>query len=1073
MVSIIIDGLDECDKPKDVVELFKDIHQLPNVRLLFLARQDEELEHIALRHIPGLQMVDITHYNDEDIIKFIGTEVSELARTNSAVSAEANAIAQRVSQEACGMFQWVNLILYDLHFAKTKDDVFRTIDRFPRELNEAYANTFHRLSQAPGFEPDITVLVLKLLLAAYRSLNWEELAMAVQLQKELDSRRKFDAPTLQDCIDIAVQKSRALPDNYFSFLGPLVDIRSRNANNEHPTESSTTTNRLVRTVVICHHSLYQWIEGSEKSVNRAALWWEQVHFTRTDAHKTSAGLSLVMLSSRSMLSRYLQDFYHPAQSATPFLNYSGEYWFAHLRAVGASTKFPHLTVKEQLQVTGEPIILSDLTQMMLNHSMDIVAGVCAGLSSSLGKINVQKVEQLSKIIAMRSLKVALLPASESIASVKKSIPDLFEVIREPQFQRAAMTKNHQDSTAHDITSGSLGPKLDSEVALHILATMTSWSSDASLSNWRQRRSRKRQIELLCQTARNLRRLAILLAVDPVRAWTYAQIGDFGTSPLAALAYASEAIDTYLAASLLAPELFSHYDMAYQFNTQPGHKYHGLVSAARHELAIRDYNGFDSAFYKENIMEHYRISKWEWNTIRMLLAAIEMSSVDPYEMNSMLRLWVIEHALYTREGMDSWISAIQLVDGVPFQKLSDCAMNITERFIVLTSAAVAFFFKYLTFVYPPLEHVFVSARMFLGWTAMTFQPTLSLLFSNWNDFWIAFCFYLLRCKYAPWIFGSVRASPWTDLKGIFADPKGYSPVGWPYATGWISAIFFATQYLFFGFLLIDDLGKAYGGSTDGIFPESLGRRISWRLNWTNNDAPSILRKFGRALKTHGFHWFATFRRIIIIEMMFLFLSYWVFDLIQSASAVVTSTLWSWKNAITYASQLAGYAYSRSAGLAVGMKWIARVYFWSFCLGRYQESSLVGLVYRYILLPALTVPSNFFQSSIKALADQRDTFLGLLGSFETFVIQAVKQVDFRTLVFSTAAGICCLCFLLWYVMNDPLSLQSAARSCSKAGEVARKATSIENPAAFLNWKVNEIDPYAMIAFRGSLDDLDREV
>ncbi|OBT38828.1 hypothetical protein VE00_10774 [Pseudogymnoascus sp. WSF 3629] len=1059
LTHIIIDGLDECDKPKDLVEPFKDIGQLHNVCLLFLARQDEELEHIALRHIPGLQMVDIADYNGDDILDFIQTKVFELARINNAISAEADSVVQLISLYACGMFQWVHIVLYALHFAKTKDDVFSTIDRFPRELNEAYENTFHRLSQAPGFELDISVLVLKLLSAAYRSLNWEELAMAVQLQKELDSHRQWDAQTLQDCIDIALQKSRALPHNYFSFLGPLVDIKLSSANNEHPTEPGTTISRLARTVAICHHSLYQWIEGSETSVNRAAPWWEQVHFTRTEAHKTSAGLSLVMLSSRSMLSRYLQDFYNPSRSATPLLNYSGTYWFAHVRAVGASTTFPHLKAGGQHYVTAEPLILSDLTQMMLIHSMDIVAGVCAALSSSLEKINVQNVHNLTKVIALRSLKIALLPASESIASVKKALPDLSKVIQKPQLKRAAMLRNHQDSTAHDTTSGSLGPKLDSDIALQILTNM--------------RRSRKRQIELLCQAARNSRQLAILLAVDPIRAWTYAQIGDSGISPLVALAHASEAIDTYLAASLLAPELFSHYDMADQFSAQRGHRDYGLLSAARHELTVRDYNGFDSAFYRENIMEHYRISKWEWNRTRMLLAAMQMSSVDPYGMDSMLRLWVTEHSLYSRESIESWMPAIQIVRNVPFQKIRGRAINIEERFLGFMSAAVVFLFKYLTFVCPPLEDVFVSARMYFLLVTTAVRPTVSLLFSNRNDFLVAFCFYLLRCRYAPWILGSARITPWTDLKGIFVDPKGYSPAAHPYVTGWMGAIVFAAQHVFILFLMIDDLTNAYEASTGDIFPESLRRRTSFRLNWTNSDASSILQKFESALKSHSFHWFATFRRIIFIEMAFLRLSYLVFDLVHSAAAAATSTLWSWKSAINYALKLAGYVYGRSSGIVESIKWIARSTFWIYLLDRYQEKSLAGLFYRHIVHPALTFLSNFFQGSIQALANQRDACLALLDSLETLVIQAVKQLDFRSLVFSTAAGICFLGFVFWYAMNDPLSLQSAARSCSKAGDVAKKATSIENPTAFLKWKANETDQFAMITFRGSLNDLDGEI
>ncbi len=116
-------------------------------------------------------------------------------------------------------------------------------------------------------------------------------------------------------------------------------------------------------------------------------------------------------------------------------------------------------------------------------------------------------------------------------------------------------------------------KLDSEIALHILAMTKQWGHRRVKGRVPQNDCPgRRHIELLCQAARNIRRLAILLAVDPVRGWIYAQTGHSGISLLAALAHASEAIDTFLAASLRAPEPLSSYDMADQFTTQIGHPY---------------------------------------------------------------------------------------------------------------------------------------------------------------------------------------------------------------------------------------------------------------------------------------------------------------------------------------------------------------------------------------------------------------------------------------------------------------------------------------------------------------------
>ncbi|KAK3393261.1 hypothetical protein B0H63DRAFT_14817 [Podospora didyma] len=1069
LTHIIVDGLDECEKPRDIVDLFKDISKQPNVRILFLARQDEELEHMALRGIPRLQMVNITDYNSSDILSFIQNAVSELALVNNAVAADAPTVVERISRDARGMFQWAHLVLYELHFAKTRDDVLRTMERFPHGLNEAYAKTFHRLSQAPAFEPDILALVFKLLTASYRPLTWEDLAMAVQLQKELDSRRRLDVQSLQECINDAVEKTRQLPANYFAFLGPLVDIRQSAANNSRAADPGTTASRPTRTVALCHHSLYQWIDGSEKSVDSAAPWWKHMHFTRAQADVTLSGLSLAMISSKLTLSAHLQDFYSTCRSTTPFLNYSGEYWFAHLRAVGASANLPRLTAAAQRDVNVSLIPLSNLVEMVLNNSMDLAAGVCAALASSLGAVSMDKVSSLSKVMALRGLESALLPASQSIASVKKALPQLFEVDQESQFQTTAMTRNQQDSTAHD-TSRALGPKLDSEIALHILAMIQRWGTDAKGANSSKQLSRKRHIELLCQAARNIRRLAILVAVDPVRGWIYAQTGDSGISPLAALAHTSEAIDTFLASLLLAPEPLSSYDMADQFNTQVGHPYHGLVSAARYELATRQYDGFNSEFYREHIMEHYRISKWEWSTMRVFLAAMEMSSANSYHMHTVLRGWVAQHRL--SHNKDDSSTAVVVVSNLRFQNFSSRAITLKESVGLLMSATAAFLFKYLTYVCPSLENVFLTMRGNFLFITGFLRPTLGYLFANLNDFLVGFCIYLVRCRYAPWVFPSPRTTPWTDLKGVIENPEGYIPdSSSPLGVGWIPYIIYLVQGMLLLLLTMIDTVNYLDSETGDALTKSLHRRTSFRLGFTSDGTPPILRKVERSLETYGFYWFSNFRRIVVIEWIILTLSYWVFDLIRSAAVAVASALWSWKSAITYGFQLVGYSYGRTAGFFEVAKLYARFHFWVYLLARYRDTSLAGYLYRYVLLPASTFLWDLLRWPMQAVAARRDDFLALLGFLEGLMVHAIKQVDTRTLIFSTAFGIPCFGLLFWYVLSDPLGLDSAARSCAKAGRVSRELTGIEDPAGFLEWKgASHADPNAIIAFTGTLEDLE---
>ena len=1111
--SIIIDGLDECERPKDLVDLFRDIGRHNNVRILFLARQDHELEHFAMQDIPGLQMLDIINYNNRDILSFIETKVSELAHINTFVAADASSVVEQILRDARGMFQWVNLVLYQLRQVKSKDHLFKQMRSFPKELNEAYAKTFHRLSQTPAFELDILSLVLKLLTVSYRSLSWDDLAMAVQLQKELDCRRRqyhrrrLDPQSIQQCIDTAVGKIAELPDDYFAFLGPLIDIRPTTTTTSSTSDDAPTT-RPPRMVALCHHSLYQWIEGTEQRVDHATPGWKEIHFSRSQAHGALAGLTLAMMTSTTMLGAHLQYLYRYTRCPVPFLNYSGEFWFAHLRAVGGSAGFALLTaaVDGQFPVEAEPVPMSlaDLSRMVLANNMDMAAGVCAALSAALGAVSIDKVRGLPKVMALRGLQLALLPASEGVASVKKALPELVHATEEFHASHQASRHLHvggeeekeeeEDLFVHGVEgSKSLGPKLDSETALHVLHLTKRWVDNDS-STWKRLSGSgggpplKQRIALLCQGARDIRRLAILLAVDPVRGWIYAQTGETGISPLAALAFASEAIDTYLAASFLSPETFKSYDMAGQFTTQAGHPYHGLVSAASYELATQNYNGFNSEFYRENIMEHYRISQWEWSTIRFLLAAMEMAPPsgsfypNAFRMHATLEGWVANHNLFSVDSDGNrrqFMAPVDIVGAVPFRKLSTrAAISVKQSLGLITRATAAFLFKYVTYICPPLENTLLNMQDQFLFIAGTIQPTIRYLVINWKDFFVAFGFYLLRCRYFPWLFGYSRTTPWADLKGVLADPEGYIPVASsPYGYGYIPMILFFVQYGIIILLTISDTAKlVFDSKTGKLVPESLKRRTSFKLGWTSDSAPAFLRKIERAVETYGFHWFSSFRRIILIEMVVLNCSYWVFDLIRSSAHAVTSALWSWQSALTYALQLVGYVYGRTAGFVNAGKLYLRVLFWIYLLGKYRDSSAAGYAFRWVVLPTCHYFLGVFQGVILAVAARWDAFLSGLDTLEGFVLQGIRQIAPRTLIFSTAIATPILGCLFWYIFSDPLALESAAQSRERAGKISKEIAGIENPAKFLKWNGpnrSGLDPAGVIAFTGELKDLEKEI
>lgn len=1048
-----------------------------NVRLLFLARQDQELQQTAsqtLTEVPW-QDFDISYYNAQDIHSFIQAQVASLSKKNTFVAAEAGIIADQVFEQSRGMFQWVKLIMYALEGAKTKHEVLSTINHFPKKLNEAYTSTFNRLSQRPGFNSDRAILVLKLLSVAYRSLTWEELAMAVKLQQKVDEIQHVGLQSMQDCITFAEQELETLklegPD-YFSFLGPLLDIRCTTVT-ERSAKAGDTIERPVTIVTMCHHSLQQWIDGSESLVDRDSDLWKQYHFTRIEAHHALASLSLVMLSSKSAVTEYLRTYYTP-DNAQPFVNYSGTHVFAHVRAIGTSAPLYRMNDRTERDGPQKKIFLFDMAKIMLKHNLDIAAAASAALSKSLADIEMKQVRHLPKVVAVRRLKTVVLPASKSLLEVTSHFDEILGAVRELMMAR----KNRSNDYGEDLTSespfrdtalGSLGPELDSNLALRTLETIKSWASRDQHFTQQQKSRWEYQVKLLCKTTRHLRQLAILLSVDPVRAWIYAQVGETGIAPLVALTYASEGSDAYLAASLLDREIFRKHDLTEQFSASPDHPYYGHITATSHELSTKGYNGFDTTFYKESIMQHYRISKWEWTRTRLLLAAMEMGAVSPYWMNTILKEWIFEHGLFPNDARDA-ISAIQIIDQVPFQEVMSRVLTWRDRVFIGIEVGVVYSFKYLTHVYPPLEGLFADARWLVQMLTTVLRPTLQLLFSNRTDFLIALIFYFARNRYAPWVFWNIRSNPLVDLKGIIRDPKDYIPVritGWPFPPGWISLIVIMVQETGFWYWIIFGLFDPNDANTIGI-DKDLERRTSFRIDWANADTSTVFDKIKRAFLSHGPAWLDSFTRIICLEKLFLYSSYWVFDILRDSAQLLMTEFWNWSKALSYAMQMVGFVYGRTAGLLA----LLRMYFWLAVINRYKSTSLAGLVYRYIALPAWDKLLGASKEFFKYLVDRRDAWTRFLDSIEEMLLRLVRQLEFRTLVFCTAAGICAFAFLFRYMTADPLGLHSAAQSCNEAERLARKAAGTKDPMQFLGWHAGSTD-HLMLSFNDQLVELDREL
>jgi hypothetical protein len=1017
-----------------------------NLRILLLGRQDEVIEEEIQSALPKTLTVDIAEHNTKDIIDFIVDKVADLGGRSLFIAEEAEVISARVAEKAQGMFQWVNLVLDALKTAKSKRDILKTLEEFPPQLDEAYTITFRRLSQRLDFKKDTAVLALKLLSAAYRSLQWDDLAVAVELQRELDEHHHLPIDTVVKCVHNAIQSARSLPENYFSFLGPLVDIRHGS------TESQNLNGISPRTVHICHHSLSQWIAGFGSNTPAELDPCAQFKFAQIDSHIAISTLCLTILSSKEQLLDYLTFIYQPALTHTPLVNYAGEYWSYHLRIAGGPRNLPWQDGLMVNNLGGEKLTQSDFAFRTLQHSIDIAAEICAALSHAISLINLEKVRDLAKVVAVRNLKLALLPASQDLSMLKPVLVEIFTMTKERQTKLKTDIEEGKLSAMPSDRQRTLNKSLDSEIATQVLSTLE--PTKGRLTKLFAQDKYDRNLRLICRTSRNLRQLSILLAADPLRAWMYAETGGHGVSPLAALAHASEAIDTYIGASILPPFHPTRYDFRDQFIAELGHQDYGLVIAARHELAVRNYDGLDTIFYQQHIMERYRISSWEFNKIKYFIAALQMDASDAYYLDQIIRGWIVTHNLHPKGKLENHNSAFSIITSLRLRRFEKEAGRVKERLLEALVTALQglsiFCVKFITFICPEAEHLYISAGMYIGLVRVFLKPTVKHLLENWKDLAISLLLYSLRCRYAPWIFAGGHQRTKEDLLGILADPMGYVPEYQPVRQGgWFLFMLFMTQELIFWAISVLDILDVQ--SKNDMLPDILLRRISFRID-PRAGVEAKMQKMGKAVSTHGFYIFLGFRRIIFLERIFLIVIYWIYDLIRSSALITISKRWNWSDARLYAIQLVSFAYGRSAGVMGSMKLFARIYFWTWLTSHYQPSAVFGLIYRYILAP---VGMIFLQTSqyIFRITEGRLQLPSQFGnSFRSVIFVVLSYLETRTLVYCVAGMVCTFGVFFWYITKDPLGLKAASRSCSEAERLAIEITGFRDATASLKWRAD---------------------
>ncbi|KAH8820667.1 hypothetical protein F5884DRAFT_57550 [Xylogone sp. PMI_703] len=194
----VIDGLDESDSPKALVELLRSLpSSTVDIRLLIISRKTESLilafDRLS-KHIPvDLIEKDGNNHNSHDIRKYVESEITEHMRGNDALKQK---VITNVMGRAGGNFLWVRLVVEEILNCNTEETIKETLSEIPTDMASLYKRMETTILNNPRKSDRLLAkTIFQWALFAQRSLALQELSQALSsdFPDILDLRR-----TLQD-----------------------------------------------------------------------------------------------------------------------------------------------------------------------------------------------------------------------------------------------------------------------------------------------------------------------------------------------------------------------------------------------------------------------------------------------------------------------------------------------------------------------------------------------------------------------------------------------------------------------------------------------------------------------------------------------------------------------------------------------------------------------------------------------------------------------------------------------------------------------------------------------------------
>ena len=290
----VIDGLDESDSPKLLIDLLSSLNssQLP-IKVLLISRRSPELA-LAMERIAMTMPLRVMPIEDNqtDIEVFVKQEI-ELVHATPELKAD---IVRRLLDKAYGNFLWVRLALDELLQCHTQEDIEEALEGIPSGMEELYLRMEGSITKSSrASHKALATSIFSWAVCGRRPLTIEELSQA--LLPEFPIVRDLKDTVSQMCGQFVV-----------------VDVRSSQVKMVHQTAKkfllNTSNSSLFIQPLVAHEQLFSKCVKflSDPQLRRRPGQVEEIAFARYAAVSWAYHLDASSPASENVLN-LLGDFF--------------------------------------------------------------------------------------------------------------------------------------------------------------------------------------------------------------------------------------------------------------------------------------------------------------------------------------------------------------------------------------------------------------------------------------------------------------------------------------------------------------------------------------------------------------------------------------------------------------------------------------------------------------------------------------------------------------------------------------------------------------------------------------------